>query len=42
MKVVDVMNKYEFQLAPLQPLKKGQLLYSNIREKDIETVMPRD
>lgn len=44
MRVVDVLNKYKFSLALILEDGKphsNQQLYNNIREKDIETVIPK-
>ena len=41
MRVVDVLNKYKFSLAMISDGGNSQQLYNNMREKDIETVIPK-
>ncbi len=41
MRVVDVLNKYKFSLAMVSDGGNNQQLYNNMREKDIETVIPK-
>ena len=41
MRVVDVLDKYKFSLALIEEERSNQQLYNNIREKDIETVIPK-
>ena len=39
MKITDVLSAYKFHCLPLEG---AQVLYENLREKDIETVIPRE
>jgi hypothetical protein len=44
MRVLDVLDRYTFTLVPLSEssMRRKELVYSDLREKDIETVIPKD
>jgi hypothetical protein len=44
MKVLDVLDSYTFTLVPFNEnsMRNKELIYTDLREKDIETVIPKE
>lgn len=39
-KVSNVLDQYNFEVAPLEGSDRLELTYTDLREKDLETVLP--
>lgn len=42
LRVIDVLNDYQFSATPIDSSSTHLIVYSDLREKEIETVIPKD